>query len=824
DVQGVRQAFDAALDGQGDYDLEHRLIRLDTGETRWVHAHGQVEFDESGEPLRMFGAAQDVTERHLAERELRRRNQAIESAIDGIAVLDDDERFVFLNQAIADIYGYDSPDQLLGETWEVLYDEDEVERLQTTIMPQFREEGLWRGEAVGKRGDGSTFPQEISLTAIEDEGLICVARDITQRKQAEARIRDSEERLRAVFDASPDGICALDLEGRITDCNASAADALGLGSPDDLIGERALQFVVENQREAVQERIAEALHEGSVRFVEYDVVGSDGTRFPVEGSANAIVGGDGKPVGIVSTFKDITERKRAERELQELAQFRRSIIDQANIWLHVLDRDLNNVLWNPAAAEISGISEEEALGGHRTWEIMYPDPEEREEMLGIASSIIEDGRVLENYETTIHTAEGERRSISWNARQLLGSDGEPIGLLAMGRDVSEHRELEEQLRQAVKMEAIGRLAGGIAHDFNNMLTAILGNVQLIGMRMADGDDNRRFLGEIRTAARRSADLTKQLLAFSRKQALEPEPIDLNKMIDRIEPMLERMLGEQIAVLTNLDPELGLIEADPSQIDQVLMNLVVNARDAMPDGGTLTIETNAVELDESYAMTHADFEPGPYMVLSVSDTGIGMDQETQDRIFEPFFTTKSENEGTGLGLATVYGIVSQSGGQIYVYSEPGEGTVFKVYLPKLESVEALDETEEREERDLTGRETVLLVEDEDIVRDLIAGVLRRHGHTVISAESGEEALELAAAHDGPIHIMVTDVVMPGMNGPELADAIADTQPEIPVLFVSGYTDNTIVREGVLEEGVHYLQKPFDPERLLRRIRSVIEGRD
>jgi CheY-like chemotaxis protein len=371
------------------------------------------------------------------------------------------------------------------------------------------------------------------------------------------------------------------------------------------------------------------------------------------------------------------------------------------------------------------------------------------------------------------------------------------------------------------MEAIGRLAGGIAHDFNNMLTAILGNVQLISMHMEDDEDQERLLGEIRTAARRSADLTRQLLAFSRKQALEPERIDLNAMIDRMEPILDRMIGEPIAVLTSLDPDLGTIEADPSQIDQVVMNLVVNARDAMPEGGTLTIETANVHLDESYAQLHADGEPGDYVMLSISDTGVGMDQETQEHIFEPFFTTKGEEEGTGLGLATVYGIVSQSGGHIHVYSEPGEGSVFKVYLPLMGADARPEAREEGADNILTGGETVLLVEDEDIVRDLIAGVLRRHGHEVVTAPDGQEALEVAEEHEGTIDIVVTDVVMPEMNGGQLAEALSETGYDIPVLFISGYTDNTIVQHGVLEGGVHYLQKPFDPEKLLRRIRSILD---
>ena len=642
----------------------------------------------------------------------------------------------------------------------------------------------------------------------------------TESTCAEARV--SAERLRAVFDASPDGVMALTADGHVIDCNASIVEALGVRSVADVVGSYGLDFIAPEQREAAFAQLQEVLRVGAVRSLEYDVERPDGERFPVEVSANAISDQEGNRVGVVLALKDISARRAAEQEVQELNQFRHSIFDQANIWLHVLDRDLNTIAWNRAAAEISGISPEEALHSQFTWEVMYPDPDERESMMNIAREIIEDGLVLENRETRICTRSGDTRSISWHARRLLDADGGPIGLLAMGRDVTEHKQLETQLRQAVKMEAIGRLAGGIAHDFNNMLTAILGNVQLISMRMDQNDDNQRLLGDIRVAARRSADLTRQLLAFSRKQAREPEALDLNAVIERIEPMLQRMIGEDISVLTNLDPDLGLTMADPSQTDQVLMNLVVNARDAMPNGGILTIETANRALDESYAAGYADLEPGRYVMLSVSDTGIGMDRETQERIFEPFFTTKPEDHGTGLGLATVYGIVSQSGGHIYVYSEPGEGTTFKVYLPLLESGEAAGFDERASGEDLTGGETILLVEDEDIVRDLIATVLRRHGHSVLTAAGRDEALEVAAGYSGRIDIMVTDVVMPGKSGVELAEAMVHVRPEMPVLFISGYAENMIVQQGVSRDGVHYLPKPFDPEKLLRKIRAVLSG--
>ncbi len=780
-------------------------------------------------------------ERELRDAEARRERQRTQEALDaserqsrtlietmgdGLTMIDPEHRVTYANEAFAEMVGY-RLDELVGVPLEQLYAPSSQERLAEQLARRFAEGVSAEYEATLLSRDGREIPVLTHATTLRDDageivGALAVIKDITQRARAEARVRESEERLRAVFDASPDGVVALTADGRIIDCNASIVGALGARSTEDLIGKAAIDFIAPDQREDAVARLREVLRVGAARSLEYDVVSLDGERFPVEVSANAISDEEGNPVGVVLALQDISARRASEHEVQQLNQFRHSIIDQANIWLHVLDRDLNTIVWNPAAAEMTGVSPEEALHSHFTWEVMYPDPNEREAMLGTAREIIEEGRVLENHETIICTRSGGTRSISWNARRLLDAGGEPIGLLATARDVTEHKQLETQLRQAVKMEAIGRLAGGIAHDFNNMLTAILGNVQLISMRMDESDDNQRLLGEIRVAARRSADLTRQLLAFSRKQAMVPVALDLNAVIERIEPMLQRMIGEDISVLTNFDPYLGLTMADPSQTDQVLMNLVVNARDAMPDGGILTIETANAVLDESYAAGYADLQPGRYVMLSVSDTGIGMDRETQERIFEPFFTTKPEDRGTGLGLATVYGIVSQSGGHIYVYSEPGEGTVFKVYLPLLESGEAADLDERAGSEDLTGRETILLVEDEDIVRDLIATVLRRHGHSVLTAPDADEALEIAAGYDGQIDIMVTDVVMPGDSGPELARAMAQIRPEMPVLFISGYAENMVARQGVLQEGVHYLQKPFDPEKLLRKIRAVLSG--
>ena len=383
------------------------------------------------------------------------------------------------------------------------------------------------------------------------------------------------------------------------------------------------------------------------------------------------------------------------------------------------------------------------------------------------------------------------------------------------------RVSEEQLRQSQKLEAVGQLAGGIAHDFNNLLTVIRGYSDLMLVSLDRADPQRVHLEAIKDAADRAASLTRQLLAFSRKQVLQPKVLDLNALVTNVNQMLQRMIGEDIDLAIVLRSDLGHVKADPGQLEQVIMNLVVNARDAMPQGGQLTIETANVELDEAYARRHAAVQPGPYVMLTVSDTGHGMDAKTQARIFEPFFTTKGPGQGTGLGLSTVYGIVKQSGGSVWVYSEPGHGTTFRIYLQRVqEQVEAPQAPSPGASPHET--ETVLLAEDDKTVRTLVRMVLQEHGYTVLAAPHGVEALRISEAHQGVIHLLVTDVVMPGMNGRELAQRLALARPDMKVLYVSGYTDDVIIRHGVLEAGIAFLQKPFTPDVLARKVRDVLDA--
>jgi PAS domain S-box-containing protein len=553
--------------------------------------------------------------------------------------------------------------------------------------------------------------------------------------------------------------------------------------------------------------------------IDFRVIRPDGEARRMLAHVVPIRNDRGEVYRIAGVVLDITERRRAQEALRASEERAHTLFEIVN--LIVLGLDVRGYVdyVNPFLSHITGYAPEEMVG--KDWCDFAPE-EERSPLRGVFRGLLEQG-LHAHYENPIVTKTGAKRLIAWTNTVLRNAAGQPTGTLSIGEDITERHQLEAQLRQAQKMEAMGRLAGGVAHDFNNVLTAIYAYVELIREELPEGSPAHKDLGEVRKAAERATALTRQLLAFSRQQLLESRILDLNELVAEFENMLRRVIGEDVDLRLTLGTDTGNVRADPGQLHQVIMNLVINARDAMPQGGTLILETGNADLTEQHAQAqgHQPVTPGRYVMLAVSDTGTGMTPEVQAHIFEPFFTTKERGKGTGLGLSTVYGIVRQSGGHIWVYTEPGRGTTFKVYLPRVddppEEVGLLVETSTVE-----GTETILLAEDDALLRPLTKTLLTKAGYTVLDAGNADEALAIVAQHAGPLHLLLADVVLPRTSGRELARRLSESHPETKTLYVSGYTDDAIVRYGMLERGLNFLQKPFTPVALARKVRQVLDA--
>ncbi len=623
-----------------------------------------------------------------------------------------------------------------------------------------------------------------------------------------------DARYRVLLEQTQEAV-AVAVEGRVAYANPACVEMFGYQKP--LVGVPLTVLFAPGSREQVEEILRERrADEAAPELYEATGLRGDGHTFAVELRV-APVEFAGRP-GTQAILRDITGRKRMEAEIRESEERYRLLFERNLAGVYRSTSDGRLLECNRAYANMMGYaSPAEAMA--QPGSAFHPTPDARERFL---ERLRREGSLV-NFERPARRRDG---SLVWVVENvsLLPSD-EESGEILLGTvvDMTERRRLEEQLLQSQKMEAVGRLAGGIAHDFNNLLTAVSGYSELLLRELPVGDPRRECAEEIQKAGSRAAALTHQLLAFSRRQVLEPRVLDLNAVISGMERMLGRVIGEDIELITALQPELWHARADPGQIEQAILNLVVNARDAMPRGGKLTLETANVELDEQFAGRYATVSPGPHVMLAVSDTGIGMDAELQARLFEPFFTTKEHGKGTGLGLSTTYGIVKQSGGSIWVYSEPGHGTTFKIYLPRcqdpLEELPPAPDTREA----APGTETVLVVEDEPEVRRLVERLLRGKGYRVLAAGSPADAVALAKSHDAEIDLLLTDVIMPGMNGRDLARLLAPARPAMRVLYMSGYADAAMNQHGILPTGTAFVSKPFTPEALARKVREVLDGR-
>ena len=523
---------------------------------------------------------------------------------------------------------------------------------------------------------------------------------------------------------------------------------------------------------------------------------------------------------IGKSSEDLAQSEDLRVAAQELAQRFRNLVEDLNAGIWELDVASFRITFVSNQVEaILGFPLKKWLQEADFW-VQRVHPEDREEVIERCRKAISGGRDY-SFRYRAEAANGKTIWLQDIVRVVRDDQGKVRQLRGVMVDVTDHQQLEEEFRQAQKMEAVGRLAGGVAHDFNNLLTIISGYAQLAQDLLGTESQARPYMDEILKASDRASALVRRLLAFTRRQALEPQVLDLNSVVKGTEKMVRRLIGEDIEVVTVLPPALGVIRSDPAQLEQVIVNLSVNARDAMPNGGKLIIETADVHLDQTYANTHTAVTPGPYVMLAVSDTGSGMDPHTLAHVFEPFFTTKEKGKGTGLGLATVYGIIKQSRGNIWVYSELGVGTTFKIYLPRVvASMEPAQPMLIRTSQP-QGSETILLVEDEESIRSLVLRILQAHGYTVLEAGRPHEALEISKRFDGPIHLLFTDVVMPQMSGREVAERISASRPNTKVLYMSGYTDQAIAHHGVLNPGVPFLQKPFTPDALAQKVREVLD---
>jgi two-component system cell cycle sensor histidine kinase/response regulator CckA len=641
--------------------------------------------------------------------------------------------------------------------------------------------------------------------------------EILERKHAESALRDERDRAQQYLDTAAVILLALDLDGRITLINRNGCDLLGW-TELELLGRDWVEACLPARiRDDVTRRL-HRLFTGGPSLVENLVVTKSGEERLIEWRNTVLRSSTGAIIGTLSSGADITERRRGEDALRLAEERMRFALQTTGVGIWDMDAATSVVRWSGILESQYGLQPGTFAGTlDAFFERIHPD--DQASVRDTVTKAMTRGTDFAVQNRSIR-ADGTVRWLSGAGRFWLGEHGEPVRGVGISQDVTERRELEQQSLQGQKMEAIGRLAGGVAHDFNNLLTAILGYCELLQGDLKPGDLRRSDIAEIHKAGTSAAGLTRQLLAFSRKQIIEPTWIDLNVLVSGMQPLLARLIREDVKIALNLQPQPTSVRADHGQMEQIIMNLAVNARDAMPVGGTLTIETTSIELDEHYAKMHRFVIPGSYVVLSVSDTGTGMTPQVQARLFEPFFTTKELGKGTGLGLATVHGIVTQGGGSVSVYTEVGKGTTFNVYLPRVDAADGAVRVAPPAPQEYSGHETILVVEDAAGLRALTKRLLERHGYTVLVAANADEALEIFA-RNGSISLLLTDVVMPGASGPELTQQLVAQRPGLRVVFMSGYTEATIVHDGVMNPGIAFLHKPFTSDSLGRKVRETLD---
>jgi PAS domain S-box-containing protein len=797
--------------------LENRFIRPD-GEVHIMDGRVDVVLDDSGRVIRVFGTAQDITERKQQEDSAQLFRTLLDHSTDSILITNPaTARIVDCSGSACASLGYTREELLtlrVPDIETMIGSIEEFERQRQIVKTA----GTMRFEGRQRRKDGSTFPVEVSVCCVarpEGDYVLTIARDITEHQRVELLLQRTVSSLKEAERIAHVGSWEFNAATNETVLSDELCRIYGFDPalPAPPLAEQEALFTPES-REALRAAMAQALSTGRPYEIELERRMRDGSQGWLWARGEVITNSEGVTVGLRGVAQDITERRRAEAAIR----LQSAALEAAANPIVITDRS-GTIQWiNAAFTTCTGYGAGEAIG-RNTRELVNSGAHDRAFFAKLWDTVLA-GNVWHG-ELTNRRKDGSLYPEEQTITPVKDDHGKVTHFIAIKRDLTEERQLRAQFLQAQKMESVGQLAAGIAHDFNNLLTVINGTADLASTALREGDPLRNDLEDIHRAGERAAALTRQLLAFSRKQIMKTDVLNLSTLVAALQSMLQRLVGEDIDLVVVPAKELGSVLADPGQIEQVILNLSVNARHAMPAGGTLTITTRDVELDEAFAARHPSVAPGPHVMLAVSDTGVGMNEATRMRIFEPFFTTKGPGKGTGLGLSTVYGIVKQSGGSIWVDSELGRGTTFTIYLPRLEQV-AQPRQPTRSAMPVHGTETILIVDDEEVLRRVARRIFESVGYTVLTAANGREALPLLERHGGPVHLMFTDVVMPGMNGRDLAARLVDTRPQMKVLYTSGYAADATQERGGLNAAIHFIAKPYEIAELTRKVREVLDS--
>jgi PAS domain S-box-containing protein len=803
-----------------------------SGKLRYILTSKVPILDARGEVTGLLGITRDITEHHKLEENLQRERSLlltlINSLPDYVYMKDRNSRFILTNKAQAALVGASDPKELVGKTDHDFvpkeladrYRTDDVRIIESGIGETNIEEPSQAAEGTMMRSVLTTKVPIFNAAGMVS-GLVGISHDITERKELEKK----NQQLATFVQSSDDAIVASDLDHRIIVWNEGAKHLYGY-SAEEIIDSPTSQLIPPDLEEETQRMRERVLHDEARVRCETIRLRKDGAKIFVDLILSAIRNEKGGIVGIASIARDITDRKRAEEALRISEQRFRGIFQHSALGMAIVSPNSYFLQANDAFCTMLGYTETELR--ERTFlEVTFSEdwPIGSENVRRSLAGEIDSFHFEKRY---IH----KNGTVVWglvSSSLIRNAQNTPLHFITQVQDITVRKQVEEekaklqaQLSQAQKMESVGRLAGGVAHDFNNMLLVILGHTEMALERLDLAHPLHADLEEVHKAAERSAGLTRQLLAFARKQTVAPRVLDLNQIVEGMLTMLQRLVGENVHLAWRPKADLWPIRVDPSQLDQILTNLCINSRDAIADVGSIAIETDNSAIDEAYCADHLGFKPGEYVQLAVTDDGCGMDKETVSHLFEPFFTTKGAGKGTGLGLATVYGIVKQNDGFINVYSELDHGTRFTIYLPRHSSETEQAQRQETEGLALRGQETILLVEDEPASLRLIGKMLEEQGYTVLAANTPGEAIRLAKEHDGEIHLLMTDLIMPEMNGRDLARNLLSLFPRLKRLFASGYTANVIAHQGVLDEGVHFIQKPFSKKDLAAKVREALES--